>query len=146
MQRVQKSVLVRYSAQQMFDLVDDVARYPEFLPWCSGSEVLATGDSGKTARLDINYHGVKAHFTTDNVNSPPASIVVTLKDGPFRHLHGEWTFRVLAPQACKVELALAYEFKTHLLETVVGPVFNHIAHTFIDAFVRRAESVHGKSP
>ena len=144
MREVRRHALVPQTPMQMYALVNDVARYPEFLPWCSGSAVLAATETGKTARLDINYHGVRAHFTTDNLNTPPASIVVTLKDGPFRHLHGEWTFRFLAPQACKVELALAYEFKTHLLETVVGPVFNHIAHTFIDAFVHRADAMHGK--
>lgn len=144
MHRAQKSVLVPYSARQMFDLVDDVARYPEFVPWCSGSEVLDEHDGGKTARLDINYHGVRAHFTTDNVNAPPESIVVTLKDGPFRHLHGEWTFRALAEDACKVEFVIAYEFKTHVLETLVGPVFNHICNTFIDAFVHRAERHYAK--
>ena len=142
MQRVTKSVLVPYGAPEMFALVDDVERYPEFLPWCSGAKELERHDGGKTARIDINYHGVRAHFTTDNANRPPASIVVTLKDGPFRHLHGEWRFRMLAEDACKVEFELAYEFKTHLIETVVGPVFNHIAHTFIDAFVRRAERLH----
>lgn len=143
MQRVQKSVLVPFAAAQMFDLVDDVEKYPDFLPWCSGSAVLERRDDGKTARLDINYHGVKAHFTTDNVNVPQASIGITLRDGPFRQLHGEWTFRPLTDTACKVELVLAYEFKTHVLETIVGPVFNHIARTFVDAFVRRAEAVHG---
>ena len=143
MHRSQKSVLVPFSARQMFDLVDDVARYPEFLPWCGGSEVLARTDAGKTARVDINYHGVRAHFTTDNVNAPPESIVVTLRDGPFRHLHGEWKFRPLAPDACKVEFTIAYEFKTHVLETLVGPVFNHIANTFVDSFVKRAGQVYG---
>ena len=140
MHRVLKSVLVPHSAQQMFDLVDDVERYPEFVPWCSGAAVLATHPAGKTARLDIDYHGVRAHFTTDNVNIAGKSIVVTLKDGPFRHLHGEWTFKALAAQACKVEFALAYEFSSVVLETLVGPVFSHIANTFIDAFVDRADS------
>ena len=144
MQRVAKTVLVPFSAKQMFDLVDDVERYPEFLPWCGGSEVLATRKGGKTARIDIDYHGVTAHFTTDNENTPPTSIVVKLKDGPFRNLHGEWTFRALKASACKVELKLAYEFKTTVLEAVVGPVFNHISSTFIDAFVQRAEKVHRK--
>jgi ribosome-associated toxin RatA of RatAB toxin-antitoxin module len=138
---VKKSVLVPYSATAMFDLVDGVERYPEFLPWCGGAQVLESRTGGKTARLDIDYHGVKAHFTTDNSNHPPASIVVTLKDGPFRHLHGEWRFLALAPDACKVEFEIAYEFTTHLLERMVGPVFSHIANTFIDAFVRRAESM-----
>ena len=140
MQSVKKSVLVPYSAADMFDLVDRVERYPEFLPWCGGVAILETHDGGKTARIDIDYHGVRAHFTTDNVNRPPESIVVTLRSGPFRHLHGEWRFLALAPDACKVEFELAYEFSTHVLEKVVGPVFAHIANTFIDAFVRRAES------
>jgi ribosome-associated toxin RatA of RatAB toxin-antitoxin module len=139
MQRVQRSVLVPYSARQMFDLVNDVEHYCEFLPWCGGSQVLDTRPHGKTARIDIVFKGVKTHFTTDNVDDPPKSIKVNLKDGPFKTLHGEWTFKPLAPDACKVEFTLTYEFKTTLLETLVGPVFNHIAHTFIDAFVKRAE-------
>ncbi|MEP7327668.1 MAG: type II toxin-antitoxin system RatA family toxin [Betaproteobacteria bacterium] len=142
MHRVVKSVLVPYSARQMFDLVDDVEAYPRFLPWCSGAAILAQQAKHKTARIDIDYHGVRAHFTTDNVNVPGESIVATLKDGPFRHLDGDWHFRELASHACKVELVLQYEFSTAVLETIVGPVFNHIANTFIDAFVRRAESVY----
>jgi len=142
MPSVKKSVLVPYGAGAMFELVDRVDLYPQFLPWCSGAHVLETHDGGKTARLDIDYHGVKAHFTTDNANRAPESIIVTLKDGPFHHLHGEWRFLALAPDACKVEFELAYEFTNHLLEKVVGPVFSHIANTFIDAFVRRAESVY----
>ena len=144
MQRIKKSVLVPYSAAQMFDLVDDVEQYPEFLPWCGGSEVLATNPEGKTARIHIDYHGVRAQFTTDNVNARPDSIVVTLKEGPFRALNGEWTFRALEPQACKVELVLAYQFATPVLEAVVGPVFGHIGNTFIEAFVRRAEVAYGQ--
>ena len=126
MQRVLKSVLVPYSAARMFELVDRVELYPQFLPWCGGSHVIEEHEGGKTARIDIDYHHIKAHFTTDNVNRVPESIVVTLRHGPFRHLHGE----------------VEYVFSTHLLETVVGPVFSHIANTFIDAFVRRAEAVY----
>jgi len=140
---VKKSVLVPFSAAAMFELVDRVELYPEFLPWCGGVVVLETHDGGKTARIDIDYHGVRAHFTTDNANHPPESIVITLNNGPFRHMHGEWRFIALANDACKVEFELAYEFSTHLLEKVVGPVFAHIATTFIDAFVRRAEALDG---
>jgi ribosome-associated toxin RatA of RatAB toxin-antitoxin module len=143
MQSARKSVLVPYSATEMFELVDRIDAYPEFLPWCGGAHVIEAHDGGKTARIDIDYHGVRAHFTTDNANRPAESIVVTLKDGPFRHLHGQWRFVPLAADACKVEFELAYEFTTHLLEKVVGPVFSHIANTLIDAFVRRAESVYG---
>ena len=142
MQRVRKSVLVPYRAARMFDLVDQVERYPEFLPWCAGTQVLAHLPEGKTARVDIDYHGVRAHFTTNNVNRVPESIMITLHDGPFRHLQGEWRFHALAEAACKVEFELAYEFATPLLGTVFGPVFSHIANTFIDAFVHRAESVY----
>ena len=142
MQSVKKSVLVPYSAAEMFELVDRIELYPQFLPWCDGTRALEARAHGKTARIDIHYHGVRAHFTTDNVNRASESIVMTLRDGPFRHLRGEWRFVPLAPDACKVELALAYEFATHLLERAVGPVFGHIANTFIDAFVRRAEVIY----
>jgi ribosome-associated toxin RatA of RatAB toxin-antitoxin module len=142
MRRVKKSILVPFGAMEMFDLVDRVDRYPDFLPWCGGAAILEEHAGGKTARVDIDYHGVRAHFTTDNVNRAGESIVVTLKDGPFRHLHGEWRFAALAEDACKVEFELAYEFSTHLLEGIVGPVFGHIADTFIDAFVRQAEALH----
>jgi ribosome-associated toxin RatA of RatAB toxin-antitoxin module len=142
MQCVRKSVLVPYAAAQMFELVDRVELYPQFLPWCGGTRVLAQADDRKTARIDIDYHGVRAHFTTDNAMIPPDSIVVTLKDGPFRHLHGEWRFRALGEHGCKVEFDLAYEFATNLLDRVIGPVFSHIANTFIDAFVKRAEIVY----
>jgi ribosome-associated toxin RatA of RatAB toxin-antitoxin module len=146
MASVRKSVLVPFSAASMFDLVDAVEVYPRFLPWCAGARVLESHEGGKTARIDIDYHGVKAHFTTDNANRPPERIVITLKDGPFRHLHGEWRFVALAAAACRIELELAWEFKTHLLERVVGPVFGHVANTFIDAFVRRAEALHAPPP
>ena len=143
MQRVRKSVLVPHSAGEMFALVDNVLDYPQFLPWCGGSAILEEHENGKTARVDIDYHGVRAHFTTANENRPPEAITVTLKDGPFRHLHGEWRFTALSDDACKVEFELGYEFASHLLERVVGPVFAHIANTFVDAFVRRAERLHG---
>ena len=143
MRHVAKSVLVPYAASQMFELVDRVELYPQFLPWCGGTRVIAQEENRKTARIDIDYHGVRTHFTTDNLNAPPTSIVVTLKDGPFRRLHGEWRFQALGEHGCKVEFDLAYEFATGLLDRVIGPVFSHIANTFIDAFVKRAERVYG---
>jgi ribosome-associated toxin RatA of RatAB toxin-antitoxin module len=142
MQCVRKSVLVPYAAGAMFDLVDRVELYPQFLPWCGGTRVIEQGENVKTARIEIDYHGIRAHFTTDNANEPPERIVITLKDGPFRHLHGEWRFHALGEHGCKVELELAYEFATVLLDKVIGPVFGHIANTFIDAFVKRAEAVY----
>jgi len=143
MQRVEKSVLVPYAAAEMFELVDRVERYPQFLPWCAGAQVLEAAELRKTARLDIDYQGVRAELTTDNVNAPPKSIAITLRSGPFRDLHGEWRFQALEPNACKIEFDLSYEFASPLLERLVGPVFEQIADTFVDAFVRRAESVYG---
>jgi ribosome-associated toxin RatA of RatAB toxin-antitoxin module len=143
MQRVRKSVLVPYAAARMFELVDRVEDYPRFLPWCAGAATLETHPGGKTARIDIDYHGVRAHFTTDNVNTPNSLIVIRLKHGPFRKLHGEWRFLALDQAACKIEFELTYEFATSLLEKVVGPVFHHIANTFIEAFVKRAETIYG---
>ena len=127
----------------MFELFEHVEDYPLFLPWCAGAKTLERRTEEALVRIDINYHGVRAHFTTDNVNDPPSSIVITLRSGPFRRLHGEWRFRALDANACKVEFDLAYEFATAILERIVGPVFNHIANTFVDAFVRRAASVYG---
>lgn len=143
MQSVHRSVLVPYSARQMFDLVDDVEQYCEFLPWCGGSKVVKTTGDGKVARIDIDFKGVTAHFTTRNVNKPPESIAIALEEGPFKSLRGKWTFKALAPDACKVEFDLSYQFKTSVLEALVGPVFNHIAMSFIDAFVKRAEAQYG---
>ena len=139
---VKKNVLVPFRREPRFELVDDVESYPKFLPWCGGARVLERSGDRKTARIDIDYHGVRAHFTTDNVNRPPDAIVITLNDGPFRHLHGEWRFVALGDIGCRIEFALAYEFATLLLDKVIGPVFGHIANTLIDAFVRRAEAVY----
>jgi len=143
---VKKSVLVPFTAASMFELVDRVELYPQFLPWCAGARVLEMGEHRKTARIDIDYHHVRFHCTTENTSRPPESIVVMLKDGPFRRLHGEWRFVALGDSACRVEFEFAWEFATPLLQRAVGPVFGHIANTFIDAFVRRAESLHSASP
>jgi len=143
MASVKKSVLVPYSAGQMFGLVERVEDYPKFLPWCAGSAILERRADQALARIDINYHGARAHFTTANTHRPPEQIRIELRDGPFRHLDGTWQFRSLAATACKVEFELHYEFNTHVLEKLIGPVFSHIANTFVDAFVKRAERVYG---
>jgi ribosome-associated toxin RatA of RatAB toxin-antitoxin module len=135
-------VLVPFSAQQLFALVKDVDSYPAFLPWCAGVDAIERGAESAIVRIDIDFHGVRAHFTTANEYHEPDRIVLALRDGPFRRLDGTWTFRMLADDACKVELALHYEFATRPLETLIGPVFNHIAGSFIDAFVKRAEAVY----
>ena len=140
---VEKSVLVAHSAQQMFHLVDAVEAYPQFLPWCSGTDVLHRDDERTRATLHINYHGAKQSFTTENAKEAPRRMSVRLVRGPFRVLEGEWRFHALAERACKVEFRLHYEFSSRLLETLVGRVFSHIANTMVEAFVKRADEVHG---
>jgi ribosome-associated toxin RatA of RatAB toxin-antitoxin module len=140
---VHKSVLLGYSARQMFDLVDRVEDYPKFLPWCGGVEVRERGDNKVVASVGINFHGVRQSFTTANTNTPPTAIHMSLVDGPFKTLNGVWTFKELREDACKVELDLQYEFSSRLLEQVVGPVFGMIANSMVDSFTKRAETVYG---
>jgi ribosome-associated toxin RatA of RatAB toxin-antitoxin module len=141
---VEKSVLLPFSAEQMFVLVDNVADYPQFLPWCGGTSVTVLDESRVRATVEINYHHVKQSFTTENVRAAPQRIDIALLDGPFKHLDGCWQFIALAPTACKIEFRLNYEFSNKLLEKVVGPVFHYIASTFVEAFIKRAEQVYKK--
>jgi ribosome-associated toxin RatA of RatAB toxin-antitoxin module len=142
MESVEKTVLVAYSAEQMFSLVDHVEDYPKFLPWCGGASAAAMQGSTVLATVHIDYHGLKQSFTTVNVREPPNQIDMTLQHGPFKHLDGCWRFIPLSPSACKIELRLHYEFSSKLLEKVVGPVFHYIANSFVDAFIHRAEKVY----
>ena len=143
MAKVQKSVLAGYSASQMFELVDSVERYPEFLPWCGGTELLQRDESLTVATIRIDYMQVKQSFTTENAKQAPHSMSLSLKAGPFRSLEGSWRFTELNQSACKIEFHLSYEFSSKLLESVVGPVFSKIADNFVDAFIRRAEKIYG---
>ena len=143
---VEKSVLIAYSAPQMFALVDRVEDYPQFLPWCSRTEVKFRDAHKTAATLFINYHSVKSHFTTANEKESQASpmwMKIRLVDGPFRRLEGMWRFKPLSDTACKIEFELAYEFSSRMFEKVIGPVFSHIANSFVDAFVKRAAQVYG---
>jgi ribosome-associated toxin RatA of RatAB toxin-antitoxin module len=140
---VEKTVLVPFSAEQMYALVDRVEDYPKFLPWCGGSRVADVAGNTVHATVEIDYHHVKQSFTTENVREPPHNIDITLKDGPFRHLDGNWHFIPLADSACKIEFRLKYEFSSKLLEKMIGPVFHYVAGSFMDAFIHRAEEVYG---
>jgi len=140
---VHKTVLLGYSAEQMFALVDRVEDYPQFLPWCGGVEVKEREEGRLVATLKINYHGVRQSFTTENTNVRPSSMTMRLLEGPFKHLHGTWQFKPLREDACKIEFDLQYEFSNKLIEQIIGPVFNMIANSFIDSFSKRAEAVYG---
>ena len=142
-------MLVGYPAGRMLDLVNDIASYPEFLPWCTGAEVIHETEDTLRATLKIGYKGIRQQFSTRNRTTEPdddspASIIMTLVDGPFRSLHGQWVFKALNEEACKIEFTLRYDFSSKLLEKVIGPAFNYIANSFVDAFVRRANALYGK--
>jgi ribosome-associated toxin RatA of RatAB toxin-antitoxin module len=140
---VEKSVLIERTAVQMFELVDRVEDYPTFLPWCGGTELLERTDSKTAARIHINYHGLKAHFATENSKEIPRQMNIRLREGPFRSMDGGWRFTPLGDTACKVEFRLQYEFSSRILEKALGPVFHHIANTFVESFVKRAQQVYG---
>ncbi len=144
MAEVVKSVLVPYSAEEMFVLVDGVEQYPQFLPWCGGTELHLRDDATTEATIHIHYLQVKQHFSTRNAKRYPEEMHIRLKSGPFRKLEGSWRFRILAESACKIEFALHYEFSSTLLEKVFGSVFGMVTNSLVDAFVRRAEQVYGE--
>jgi ribosome-associated toxin RatA of RatAB toxin-antitoxin module len=142
MNKVEKTVLVMHSAEQMFNLVDAVEDYPSFLPWCGGVDLHERTDASTSATLHIKYHGIKQNFTTVNSKVFPSSMDIALKDGPFKHLEGDWRFIELRADACKIEFRLNYEFANGFLEKLISPVFNHIATTFVDCFVTQADKIY----
>ncbi|GAB4058946.1 type II toxin-antitoxin system RatA family toxin [Uliginosibacterium sediminicola] len=141
MSEVRKVVLIEQTPARMFALVDDVEHYPAFLPWCGGTEVVERSDTLTVATLKVNYHGIRTQFTTANEKQAPLSMKLQLRDGPFRHLEGEWLFKALGDTACKIEFRLHYEFASKLLDKALNPVFSHIASTFVESFVKRAEQL-----
>ena len=134
----------------MYELVRDVSRYPEFLPWCPSShvEVPPHEDGGRVlqARIDMAYLGVRSSFTTRNVHQFPESISLELVDGPFRSLQGHWRFRALGDEGCKVTLELEYRFAAGLLARMVAPVFERVAGSLVDAFAARARQLYDAAP
>jgi ribosome-associated toxin RatA of RatAB toxin-antitoxin module len=127
----------------MFELVADVQKYPDFMPWCGGSSVTERNELGMQASITIALAGLSQTFTTRNRHDYPHKIELELVNGPFSALTGEWVFRPLADDACKVSFTLKYAFSNRALETLVGPIFNRIATSFIDSFSQRAQSIYG---
>jgi ribosome-associated toxin RatA of RatAB toxin-antitoxin module len=149
MKNIQKSVLIWYSPEEMFRLVTDVARYPEFLPWCNQAQVLEQDDQGMLADIGISMAGISQVFTTRNTHVAGREVHMKLVKGPFSQLDGVWRFSPVgdgAQRACKVELTLDYGFSSAALAAIVGPVFDRIAASLVDAFVKRAERIYGETP
>ena len=146
MKTVHKSVLIWYSAEEMYALVTDVAKYCEFLPWCDRSHVISLEPDGMKAEIGIHFSGIRQTFTTRNTHVPGREVRLKLVEGPFSNLDGSWKFQPVGDEsqrACKVTLELHYAFKSGALAALVGPVFDRIAGSLVDAFVKRAEQVYG---
>ncbi len=146
MKNIHKSVLIWYTPEEMFRLVTDVARYAEFLPWCDQSRVLESDAQGMLAEVGICLGGIHQTFTTRNTHEEGRSVGMSLVKGPFSKLTGTWRFLPVGDgtqRACKVELDLQYGFSSATLAALIGPVFDKIAASLVDAFVKRAEAVYG---
>ena len=142
---IDRSALVWFSAQRMYDLVNDIHAYPQFLPWCAEARILEQDPEWVVACLSVAKGGLRHQFTTRNSLAMPGEIRMELVDGPFRHLQGRWRFLELDTEACKVELNLSFELNGKLAGMALGPIFGQAANTMVDAFCNRARQVYGNA-
>jgi ribosome-associated toxin RatA of RatAB toxin-antitoxin module len=147
MSAIRKSALVPFAGERMYDLVAMVQDYPKFLPWCSGARAGPAAPPAPAhavdARVDVDFYGLRLHFETRNLHTSPTRIEMSLLSGPFRSFAGDWRFRRLSDQACKIEFSLDYQLNAGVIGAALAPVFDQIASTMVDAFVKRAEQVYG---
>jgi len=143
MPSIQRSASVKYSPAQMFELVHDVERYPEFLPWCQSTEVHSRDAHEQVASITVSKGPLQHAFTTRNAMVEGERMELQLVKGPFRQLQGCWSFEPVGDGGCRVSLSLQFEFSNRLLSATVGPVFSQISRSMVDAFVRRARQVYG---
>ena len=143
MHNISKSAIVPYSCKEMYQLVNQVDRYPEFLDWCTSTSILNQTEDQVTASVKINKSAFNQSFTTINNLTPNKRIDMQLKDGPFSHLSGYWKFTKLNNSACKIELQLQFDFSSKLVDVAISPIFSSIANSQLDAFVKRAKYVYG---
>jgi len=141
---VDRSAIMPYTAEAMYQLVADVETYPEFLPWCRNAGIDQSKGDEVLARIEIARGPVRKSFTTRNRFRRGESIRMNLVDGPFKHLQGEWRFTPLGNDGSKIELHLEFDFSSGLLKATVGTVFQHIAETMVEAFCKRAHTLYGK--
>jgi ribosome-associated toxin RatA of RatAB toxin-antitoxin module len=140
---VQRSALVMHSDQSMFDLVNDVASYPQFMEGCQAAEIFEQSEHQMVARLDLKKSGVKTSFMTRNTLQAPSTIEMSLEDGPFKSLKGVWRFKSLTPQACKVSLELEFEFNSMAVGLAASKLFSAMANDLVDSLCRRADQIYG---
>jgi ribosome-associated toxin RatA of RatAB toxin-antitoxin module len=149
---VKKSAWVPYSAEKMYHLVNDVALYPDFLPWCAETQIIEQSDTRMLASLCIAKGPFREKFTTENKLMPHRHIHLSLVDGPFSLLEGDWRFIPEEPgpeegpeKGSRVNLELHFEFRSGFVSRLISPVFEGIANRFVDAFCARAVQLYGGS-
>ncbi len=142
MSRVERSALVRASAERMFDLVNDVERYPDRFGWCDAAQVLSSGEREMVARLELRLGSLRTAFTTRNTLDPGRAIDLQLVEGPFTALSGHWQFIPLTEQACRVSLMLDFELAGRFIGSALASGFGGLADRMVDDFVREARRVH----
>ena len=143
MAEVSRSALLMYSAQEMYQLVNDVNAYPEFLPGCSETAILVDEPNLMKASVKVSKAGISQTFVTENTLITDQSITMNLIEGPFKHLTGGWTFTALDDQACKVSLDLQFEFSSSIVELAFGRVFHELVGSMVKSFSSRAKTVYG---
>lgn len=145
MPRVQRTARVPYTAEQMFDLVNDIESYPRFLHWCSGARIDVRQGSTVEATLDIGVLGFRRSFRTRNTLARPGRIQIELVSGPFRRLRGEWKFTPISEGGSDVSLTLQFEVTLSPFGTVFAKVFEELAGAQMNAFTERAVKIYGKA-
>ena len=143
MRKVRRSERVGYSAGQMFDLVNDIESYPQFLHWCQGARVDRSNETEVVATLEVGLGGVHKRFTTRNALDRPHRMDIELMDGPFRSLHGTWRFEEQTEAGCVVVLELEFEVAHTPLDLMFGMLFEEIVRSQVAAFIQRAGAVYG---
>jgi ribosome-associated toxin RatA of RatAB toxin-antitoxin module len=140
---IQRSALVPYGAEAIYQLVNAVETYPQFMDGCVGAKILAQDSTQMEARLDLAKGGMRYSFVTRNRLFPPNRIELELVEGPFDKFSGEWAFQPLQDHASKVSLHLEFELSSRLLGFAARKIFDGIANQMVDALVKRAHQVYG---
>jgi ribosome-associated toxin RatA of RatAB toxin-antitoxin module len=142
LQVVERSAIVKYTPSQMFALVNDVGRYPEFLPWCVGSRVAEASETHQVASVKIAVGVMRTEFTTRNELRPGEAIIMRLVEGPFRNLTGHWSFAAIGEHGSRIQFRVEFEFNNRLTAAALGSTFESLCGTIVDAFVQRAKAIY----
>lgn len=143
MTRIDRSALVMHTAQQMYDLVNDIESYPLFMHGCQKATVISRTESEVVGELSLGVAGLNHSFTTRNTLVPGQEMQMSLVEGPFKNFGAAWHFKALGDEACKVSLKMEFDFSGGIMGFALEKLFNHSANTLVDALVIRANEVYG---